>query len=299
MHNQHRHHQNCCNNSTKCTPPVNRQPQQDCTLTEGYLTKDIDGDFIITESDFIIRFDPVPDSRCKRTIKCGDPYEYILNDLQGNPIATESGYLISFNGPHTGSCEGVICGFNEVCRKGCCVCKPGYARDKFGKCIPAELVEDSTPPKSNCDSSLLQENGGLISTQNDIFICYDKPNNNIDIIYNANLLQESGGITLSEDGLVISYDSGACLGVVCGSGEICIGGVCTPDPLYNPCFGVVCPPGQICQDGECVTIPNSCDFDERPVDGVCKEKRRILKEDSSFLYLENNDALNYDRTDLL
>ncbi|MFN7699224.1 MAG: nidogen-like domain-containing protein [Deltaproteobacteria bacterium] len=58
----------------------------------------------------------------------------------------------------------------------------------------------------------------------------------------------------------------ACIGVTCGPGERCAGGVCV-----DGCAGIVCPRGQQCFAGRCVDLCNilECGSDEICVDGEC------------------------------
>lgn len=201
--------------------------------------------------------------------KCIDKEpSYLLYDEEAFNILTESGYKIQLF--VAGSCEGVLCGPNEVCIKGCCVCQAGYERDSTGKCIkipkepnyePPE-APDSTPPpvRPVARNPILQESIGYIYTEGYKVINFDPVDpNNVD----------------------------PCRNVTCSAGEICFNGVCIPDPDIDLCEGVTCPPGEYCFLGNC--YPESDPPPERPVSIA-----PIIQEDIGYIYTESFNVINYD-----
>lgn len=148
----------------------------------------------------------------------------LLWDTEGGRILTESGYsLLLFQ---EASCDNVLCGPNEHCNKGCCVCDLGYERDSLGRCVYTGNYNPTLPPEPppepplNVDFKLLQENNGII------------------------FLDGTSGIT------ILTYDpsdspTDPCGNVICGPNSSCVDGTCRCFPGY-----------QENEDGICVPIPN-------------------------------------------
>ena len=182
----------------------------------------------------------------------------ILWDLEGGLILTESDYSLAIF--QESSCDNVLCGPNEVCKKGCCVCIAGYKRNSEGKCVPYFQIGDTNPEPPlppvgpDVDNAILQEVESYIFTENFFVLTYDP----------------SLGTAPPVD---------PCLGVVCGPNELCSKGICIPDPNYNPCLGVYCLEGYVCIDGNCVRNTLS---------------QGIVQENEALIFTEDYDTLNYE-----
>ena len=172
-------------------------------------------------------------------------------------------------------CDYVMCGPNEVCRDGCCVCAPGYKRNKYGDCVPGYDPIDQ-PPRPDAADPILQETEFFIFTELGFVINYDP---------------------------VVSTPGDPCDDVVCSVGQMCVDGVCIPDPSYNPCDDVTCGPNEICSKGICIPDPNYnpclgvyCDPGYYCVGGNCIRNTTtdyITQEDEGLIYTEDNKVLTY------
>ena len=138
-------------------------------LTDAYiniiLSTDTAGKNIYTESGYGLAIDPPLE----------DEGDYICADFPNDQIYRLALFEAS-------SCEDVICGPNEHCNKGCCVCDAGFERDKYGNCVKIPYDNNLIPPPApepppdilpSLGGTLLQENSGLILTENQFILFYD------------------------------------------------------------------------------------------------------------------------------